>query len=46
MVVSCTRGDLGWILGENYLLKGLCDIGIDYPGKWLSHHPWTSSKNV
>ena len=29
-----------------FLLRGLSDIGIGCPGKWLSHHPWRYSKSA
>ena len=31
---------------KNSLLRGLSDIGIGCPGKWLSHHPWRYSKSM
>ena len=37
MASSCSKGDLGWILGKISLLRGLSHIGIGCPGKWLRY---------
>jgi len=44
--LKCVRGDLEWILGKISLQKEWTDIGIGFPGRWLSHHLWRCSKNV
>uniref|UniRef100_A0A8B9W326 Reverse transcriptase domain-containing protein n=1 Tax=Anas zonorhyncha TaxID=75864 RepID=A0A8B9W326_9AVES len=31
---------------KNFLLKGLLGTGTGCPGRWWSHHPWKSSKDV
>ena len=46
MVSSCSRGGLGWILGNISSLKGLSSAGTGCAGKWLSHHPWRYLKDV
>uniref|UniRef100_A0A493SZD0 Reverse transcriptase domain-containing protein n=1 Tax=Anas platyrhynchos platyrhynchos TaxID=8840 RepID=A0A493SZD0_ANAPP len=46
MGLSCARVVLGWILGRTSLPKGLLDIGTGCPGKWWSHHPCGSLKDV
>ena len=35
----CREG-LDWILGSISLQNGLLDVGMAYPGQWLSPHPW------
>jgi len=45
-ISSCTRGVLDWILGKLSSLKGLSNIGIGCPVRWLSHHPWRHLKDM
>ena len=40
------QGGLGWMLGSTSLPKGLLSIGTGCPGRWWSHHPWRSLKDV
>jgi len=46
MAASCVRGGLGKILAKIYLLKEWPDIGIGFPRRWLSHHPWMFLKKT
>jgi len=46
MSISCTKEDVGWILGKRYSLEGLQSIGTGSPRKWLSHHPWIIFKRL
>jgi len=46
MASGCIRGGLDKIVGKISLLKEWSDIGIGFPGRWLSHHPWRCSKNL
>ncbi|KAK4815733.1 hypothetical protein QYF61_006771 [Mycteria americana] len=44
--MSCARRGLDWISGKISLLKGWSSVGIGFPGKWWSHHPWRYLKDV
>jgi len=46
MVLSCTRGGSGWILGKKNSLKEWLSIGTGCPQRWWGHCPWRCSRNV
>ena len=44
--ITSFRGGSGWTLGKICSPKEWLGIGTGCPGRWWSHHPWNSSRNM